>query len=46
MSNEIKEAIEQARAALMNAPEVGDVYDQQHSDTQVAAWLRLGELLK
>ena len=41
-----KMAMEQAIKALENVPEVNDIYDQQHSDTQLAAILELKELLK
>ena len=36
-----KMAMEQAIKALENVPEVNDIYDQQHSDTQLAAILEL-----
>lgn len=36
--------VRQIRVALHNVPEVGGVYDQQHSDTQVAAVILTQEL--
>ena len=41
-----KMVMERAIKALENVPEVNDIYDQQHSDTQLAAILELKELLK
>lgn len=41
----MREIIELAMQAIMNAPVVGGVYDQQHSDTQQAAYLALKALL-
>jgi hypothetical protein len=38
--------MEQAIKALENMPEVGEVYDQQHSDTQMAAVLQLKGMMK
>ena len=38
--------MERAIKALENVPEVNGIYDQQHSDTQLAAILELKELLK
>jgi hypothetical protein len=37
-------AISDAMEALLNVPVVGEVYDQQHSDTQMKAYLRLKEI--
>lgn len=37
-------ALRDAMAALMNAPLVGETYDQQHSDTHLAAYQRLKEV--
>jgi hypothetical protein len=39
-------AINKALEALMNVPVVGNVYDQQHSDTQTAAYLDLKDAMK
>jgi hypothetical protein len=41
-----KIVMEQAIKALENMPEVGEVYDQQHSDTQMAAVLQLKGMMK
>lgn len=35
------DAVGEAIEALRNVPEVGQVYDQQHSDTHMRALLRL-----
>ena len=40
-----KMVMEQAIKALENVPEVGEVYDQQHSDTQLAAILELKKII-
>ncbi|QOX80799.1 hypothetical protein FY034_17395 (plasmid) [Trichlorobacter lovleyi] len=45
VKKETNEAIQQAIEALLNVPEVGEEYDQQHSDTHMAAHLRLKDLL-
>ena len=45
IDHELEAAIKEALGALMNAPVVGGVYDQQHSDTQTKAYLRLKEAL-
>ena len=37
--------LRQARAALLNVPCVGDIYDQQHSDTHLAAYLAIDDAL-
>lgn len=42
---EVTRSIEQALEALHNAPQVGEVYDQQHSDTHVRAILQLQDVL-
>lgn len=39
-------ALENALQALYNVPEVGKKYDQQHSDTQMAATLVINDALK
>jgi hypothetical protein len=41
IDHELAAAIDEALSALMNVPEVGKRYDQQHSDTQIKAYLRL-----
>lgn len=41
----LKEAMVYAMAGLLNVPEVGHKYDQQHSDTHMKALLRLQEAL-
>ena len=46
MSSKTKEILEQTIKALENVPEVNGVYDQQHSDTQMAAILKLKEIIK
>ena len=38
--------LERAIRALENVPEVGGIYDQQHSDTHMTAKLELDNLLK
>ena len=43
--DKIIDVLRQARAALMNVPEVGGVYDQQHSDTQLRAYVEVDNLL-
>lgn len=43
IDHELGSAIDEALAALLNVPEVGKPYDQQHSDTQTKAYLRLKE---
>jgi len=45
MNSKIKEILEQTIKALENVPEVNGVYDQQHSDTQMAAILKLKEII-
>jgi hypothetical protein len=40
-----KIAMERAIEALYNVPEVNGIYDQQHSDTQLAAILELKEII-
>ena len=45
MNSKIKEILEQTIKALENVPEVNGVYDQQHSDTQIAAILKLKEII-
>ncbi len=45
-SSELKDAIDEALCALSNVPEVGERYDQQHSDTHMRAYLRLKEALE
>lgn len=46
VDHELKAAIEQAVEALKNVPTVGEVYDQQHSDTHLRAQLRLEDALR
>lgn len=41
----LRETIEKAIEALLNVPEVGKKYDQQHSDTHMQAYLDLKKLL-
>jgi len=43
---EVQEKLESVLSKLYNVPEVGQVYDQQHSDTQMAAAIELGEVIK
>lgn len=43
IDHELAAAIDEALSALMNVPCVGEAYDQQHSDTQMKAYLRLKE---
>lgn len=38
---ELKGSLDEAIAALLNVPQVGEVYDQQHSETQMHALLRV-----
>ena len=45
MNSKTKEILEQTIKALENVPEVNGVYDQQHSDTQMAAILKLKEII-
>jgi hypothetical protein len=45
MNSKIKTILEQTIEALENVPEVNGVYDQQHSDTQIAAILKLKEII-
>jgi nitrate reductase NapAB chaperone NapD len=45
MNSKTKEILEQTIKALENVPEVNGVYDQQHSDTQIAAILKLKEII-
>jgi len=45
MNSKIKPILEQTIEALENVPEVNGVYDQQHSDTQIAAILKLKEII-
>ena len=40
-----KMVMERAIKALENVPEVNGIYDQQHSDTQIAAILKLKEII-
>ena len=40
-----KMAMERAIKALENVPEVNGIYDQQHSDIQLAAILELKEII-
>ena len=40
-----KIAMEQVIKALENVPEVNGIYDQQHSDIQLAAILELKEII-
>jgi hypothetical protein len=44
--HETIKAVAQAIEALYNVPEVGDIYDQQHSDTHMRAVLSLTDALK
>ncbi len=46
VDHELKAAVEQALQALQNVPQVGEVYDQQHSDTHLRAQLRLEQAVK
>ena len=41
-----KLVIKQTIEALENVPEVNGIYDQQHSDTQIAAILKLKEIIE
>lgn len=43
---EMLEAVRRIREALYNVPVVGDIYDQQHSDTHTAAALLATELIR
>jgi len=45
MVMEQKMAMERAIKALENVPEVNGIYDQQHSNTQLAAILELKEII-
>jgi hypothetical protein len=40
------EALRDIREALYNVPEVGEVYDQQHSDTHMRAALLITDLIR
>lgn len=44
--HETIEAVVQAIEALYNVPVVGDIYDQQHSDTHMRAVLSLTSALE
>jgi hypothetical protein len=41
----LREALAKAREALRNVPEVGQRFDQQHSDTHMQADLSISDLL-
>ena len=43
--DEVKAVLKHAKEALYNAPEVGDEYDQQHSDTHIRAILAIEAVL-
>lgn len=43
IDHELEAAINEALEALQNVPQVGETYDQQHSDTHQRAYLRLKE---
>ena len=44
--NKIKGIVGRTINALENVPEVNGIYDQQHSDTQIAAILELKGMIK
>lgn len=44
-TNKLQAIIKEAREALLNVPQVGEVYDQQHSDTHQRAYLRLEDAI-
>ena len=46
IDRKLKDAIEEALEALLNAPMVGKKYDQQHSDTHMRAYLKLKDAFK
>jgi hypothetical protein len=46
MNPELFRAIEEVFQALLNVPQVGEVYDQQHSDSHQQAYLRLRDAME
>lgn len=45
IADSLREAGQVALSALYNVPEVGGIYDQQHSETQLIAATALGDAL-
>lgn len=43
---EVQEKLESVLSKLRNVPEVGQVWDQQHADTHMAADIELREVIK
>lgn len=46
LPHEVQEKLESVLAKLRNVPIVGQVYDQQHADTHLAADIELCEVIR